>query len=115
MKGSTKMVGLTFKLDKDAEKRSSIGHSLLGWPFIHVIERTLFTVEHRKVDKKLAREQSPHENPADTLDSYDYMLHCICTTEDGSKEYSSILEDEFNSEIVEGIYKVDPSHIGGKS
>ena len=110
------MVGLTFKLDKTAYERSSIGHSLLGWPVIHVIERTLFTVEHRKVDKKRAREQSPHENPADTLDSYDYMLHCICTKEDGSKEYSSILEDDFDSEIAEGIYEVDPSQpIGGKS
>ena len=80
------MVGLTFKLDKDRVEKSN-----LGWPVIHVIERTLYVVEHRKVDKKRARERSPHENPADT-----------------------VLEDDFDSELVEGIYKVDPSQpIGG--
>ena len=109
------MVGLTFKLDKEAAKRSSMGQTFLGWPLIHVLERTLFRVEHRTVDKKLALEQSPHEKPADTVDAYDYLLHCLCTAEDGSKKYASILDDDLDSELVEGIYKVDPSHIGGKS
>jgi hypothetical protein len=100
------MTGLTFALDKKTEDGSSSGHTILGWPRIHVRERTLSRVEHRTVDKAKAQQDSPGENPADTVDAYCYMLHCLCTDGDGLQTYAVIDEEEFGSELMEGIYKV---------
>jgi hypothetical protein len=99
------MTGLTFALDKKTEDDAN-RESWFGWPRIHVLERTLSRVEHRTVDKAKAQQDSPGENPADTVDAYCYMLHCLCTDGDGSQTYVAIDEEEFVSELMEGIYKV---------
>jgi len=105
------MVGLTFVRGKKGEDGSSSGHTILGWPRIHVLERTLSRVEHRTVDKAKAQQDSPGENPADTVDAYCYMLHCLCTNVvqyggDGSQTYVAIDEEEFEYGLMEGHYKV---------
>ena len=98
------MTGLIFALDEDAIE------SWFGWPRIHVLERTLSRVEHRTVDKAKAQQDSPGENPADTVDAYCYTLHCLCSDRsadgDRSQTYAEIDEDKFVSELMEGIYKV---------
>ena len=101
------MVGLTFRLDEKAAKKSHGGQSFIGWPRIHVLERTLFIVEHRTVDKEREKKHTPHINPPDTVDAYEYTLHCLVTDTEGTQEYQSIAEEELHNEILEGIYKFD--------
>jgi hypothetical protein len=109
------MVGLTFRLDEKAAKKSHGGQSFIGWQRIHVLERTLCIVEHRTVDQEREKKHTPHMNPPDTVDAYEYTLHCLVTDtsggfmygEEGTQEYQSIAEEELHNEILEGIYKFD--------
>jgi len=119
--GGDVMVGLTFKLDKEAAEESPGGQSFLGWSTIQVVERSLFRVEHRTVAtveflegaspaKEEARKMHPGSNPAYSVDIYHYTLHCVCISAYGAQEYQSITEEDLSEEVGEGIYAIDQGH-----
>lgn len=93
------MLGLTFVRTTDKTRPESA----LGFDVIRVVDRMLYRTRHITVEGWEPRWKG--DKGPDTIDTYDYMLHCICRSEaQPEDEYFSIGEDDLSEEIASGIY-----------
>jgi hypothetical protein len=106
------MLGLTFVRTTDKTRPESA----LGFDVIRVVDRTLWRTHHIRVEdweprwkgdvgQKGREPRWKGDKGPDTIDMYDYMLHCVCRSEAHPEdEYCSLLEHELSEEIASGIY-----------
>ena len=89
------MIGVTFTLDRDAAKNSTLGHARWHWTTVKVVGR------------KLSRVVRNYHVPSGTdfEETYEYRLDLLVTSPNGGLEYADILEENFQEELGEGTYR----------
>jgi hypothetical protein len=102
-RGDHAMIGLTFDLDRDAAKNSTIGHARWHWTNIKVVGRKLYRVE-RNYHPPSAKDITGR--PPDFKETYEYRLDLIVTTPFGL-EYAEISEESLEEELEEGSYRLN--------
>ena len=71
--------------------------SFIGWEFLEVMERS--------VSFKTTRNREDSDGRKYSVTSYSYTLHCIAReTLDSEGEPVDLLEEELDSEVIEGFY-----------
>jgi hypothetical protein len=94
-RGDHTMIGVTFTLDRDAAKNSTLGRARWHWTTIKVMGRKLSRVV-----------RSSHvPSGTDFEETYEYRLDLLVSSPDGGLEYADMLEEHFQEELEEGTYR----------